>query len=223
MYETLIQLPLFQGMNRADFSFFMGKVQLDFVQYKEGEIIIKRGALCEQLIFVVRGTVVSYNSSMVGRRTLYTVMESISAPYLIEPQSLFGKSTRYVASYTAGTEVGLFIVSKMFVFDELAKHPIFRLNLINLICSKTQYSYTRLWRTLPDGVAARIAHFILTHIETPTGEKRIKIKITELARIVNESRYAVSTALFQMEQAGLLEMRGGLIIVRDVTGLLPSK
>jgi CRP-like cAMP-binding protein len=223
MYETLLQLPLFQGMNRADFSFFLGKVRLDFVQHKEGEIIIKRGAPCEQLVFVVRGTVVSYNSSTVDGRTRYTVMEYMSAPYLIEPQALFGMNTRYAASYTADTKVSLFIIRKNFVFEELAKHSIFRLNLINLISSKMQSTYTRLWSTMPDGVAARITHFILTHIEVPGGEKRIKIKVTELARILCETRYAVATALSQMQQAGLLEIENGIIVVYDATRLLPSK
>jgi CRP-like cAMP-binding protein len=150
-------------------------------------------------------------------------MEYLSAPYLIEPQSLFGMNTRYAASYTADTAVSLFIIQKNFVFEELAKHSIFRLNLINLISNKMQSTYTRLWCTTPDGIAKRIAYFILTHIEMPGGEKRIKIKTTELARILNESRYAVSAALNQMQHDGLLEVQRGIIVVYDATRLLPSK
>jgi CRP-like cAMP-binding protein len=223
MFETLLQLPLFQGMSRADFSVFLGKVRLDFVKYKAGDIIIKRGTTCEHLIFVLRGTILSYNSSTEGQRTHYTFMEYLSAPYLIEPQALFGINTRYAASYSAETPVSLFIISKNVVFVELAKHSIFRLNLINLISTRMQSTYSRLWQSIPESVAARIGHFILTHVEMPTGEKRIKIKMTELARILNEPRYVISAALNQMQRTGLLDLRRGLIIVNDVSGLLTTK
>ena len=38
MYDTLLQLPLFQGLAHEDFTNILGKVKLHFTKHKAGEI-----------------------------------------------------------------------------------------------------------------------------------------------------------------------------------------
>ena len=57
MFDTLLQLPLFQGLAQEDFTNILGKVKLSFTKHKAGEVIVKAGDTCSQLIFVLKGEI----------------------------------------------------------------------------------------------------------------------------------------------------------------------
>ena len=59
MFDTLLQLPLFQGLAQEDFTNILGKVKLSFTKHKAGEVIVKAGDTCSQLIFVLKGEISS--------------------------------------------------------------------------------------------------------------------------------------------------------------------
>lgn len=63
MFDTLLQLPLFQGLAQEDFTNILGKVKLNFTKHKVGEVIVKAGDTCSQLIFVLKGEISSCTSS----------------------------------------------------------------------------------------------------------------------------------------------------------------
>ena len=90
MFDTLLQLPLFQGLCHEDFTSILDKVKLHFIKHKAGETIIKSGNPCTQLCFLLKGEISIVTNA---KENIYTVIEQIEAPYLIEPQSLFGMNT----------------------------------------------------------------------------------------------------------------------------------
>ena len=59
MYDTLLQLPLFQGLCKNDFTNIIGKVKLHFRKYNADDIIVEQGAPCTQLIFLLNGEIIS--------------------------------------------------------------------------------------------------------------------------------------------------------------------
>lgn len=217
MYDTLLQLPLFQGLAHEDFTSILGKVKLHFTKHKAGEVLVKKGAVCRELVFVLNGEIASSSSSADNS---YTFTEFFNAPYLIEPQALFGMNTTYVSNHVASTEVHTVTISKAFVMTDLFKYEIFRLNYMNIISNRAQTCYSRLWMKAPENIEARIAEFILSHIERPTGEKVLKVKMEELANAINDTRLSVSKALNSMQEAGLLELHRGEIVIPEVERLI---
>ena len=218
MFDTLLQLPLFQGLCHEDFTSILDKVKLHFIKHKAGETIIKSGNPCTQLCFLLKGEISIVTNA---KENIYTVIEQIEAPYLIEPQSLFGMNTNYASSYVAHTEVHTVCISKAFVLSDLFRYDIFRLNYMNIISNRAQTCYNRLWTKVPEKLEARIADFILSHIERPSGEKILKIKMEELANAINDTRLGVSKALNGMQEDGLLELHRGEIVIPDIERLIP--
>lgn len=216
MFETLLQLPLFQGLAQEDLTCILGKVKLHFTKHKAGEVILKADAPCDRLMFILKGEVASSTSSADAS---YSFTEYFQAPYLIEPQSLFGMNTTYVSTYVAHSEVHTVSISKAFVLNELFKYEIFRLNYMNIISNRAQNLNSRLWERVAEGLDKRISGFILAHVERPSGEKILKIKMEELARVVNDTRMGVSKALNGMQEAGLLELHRGEIVIPEVERL----
>ena len=122
-------------------------------------------------------------------------------------------STSYVSAYTAQTETHTVSISKAFVMSELFKYDIFRLNYMNIISNRAQSLNSRLWAESTDNL-------ILTHIERPSGRKILKIKMEELAQVVNDTRMGVSRALNSMQEKGLLELHRGEMMIPDAEKLL---
>ena len=217
MFDTLLQLPLFQGLCHEDFTSILDKVKLHFIKHKVGETIIESGSPCKQLCFLLKGEVSIVTNS---KENIYTVIEQMEAPYLLEPQSLFGMNTHYTSAYVAHTEAHTVSISKAFVLSDLFRYDIFRLNYMNIISNRAQTCYNRLWTKVPEKLEARIANFILSHIERPSGEKILKIKMEDLAQIVNETRAGISKALNNMQDRGLIELHRGEIVIPDAENLI---
>ena len=155
-----------------------------------------------------------------SHQPLYQLTESYEAPYLVEPQAMFGMYTHYVSSYTAEETTDSVSISKIFVSSELFKYEIFRLNYINIISNRTQTLRSRLWTPYEGDTGDRIVHFIANRVERPYGKKQLKIKMEDLARIVNDTRLNVSHALNAMQDNGLVELHRGEIIIPRLEDLI---
>lgn len=212
MFDTLLQLPLFQGLAQEDLTCILGKVKLHFTKYKAGEVILKAGSTCDRFMFILKGEV---TSTTLSSDASYSFTEYLQAPLLIEPQSMFGMSTTYVSTYLAHDEVHTVSISKASVMNELFKYEIFRLNYMNVISNRAQSLNMRLWCKTEDSLEKRISSFILNHVERPIGEKILKIKMEDLALIVNDTRMGVSKVLNGMQEEGLLELHRGEIMIPD--------
>lgn len=219
MFDTLLQLPLFQGLGAEDFTAIIEKVKLHFAKHRSGETFIQSGRTCDQLLFLIKGKAVCSTVSPDGK---VNFIEQIEAPYVFEPQSLFGMCTRYVSSYTAESEVHTVSVSKALVMSELFKYDIFRLNYMNIISNRAQTFYSRLWETVPADTEKKIVHFLLSHTERLSGEKVLKVKMEDLATVLDDTRLHVSRALNDMQERRLVTLHRKEIRIPDMKELVET-
>lgn len=217
MFDTLLQLPLFQGLCHEDFTNILDKVKLHFIKHKTGETIIEIGRPCEQLCFLLKGEISIITPS---KENIYTVIEQMEAPYLIEPHSLFGMSTTYASSYVARTEIHTVCISKAFVRSELFNYEIFRLNYMNIVSNRTQNLYSRLWEAPTQSVRDKVTRFFLLHCEKPQGEKIFKVKMDDLARCLDDTRLNVSKVLNELQDERLIELHRKEILIPNALLLI---
>lgn len=211
MFDTLLQLPLFQGLCHEDFTSILEKVKLHFVKHRVGETIQGSGSPCTKLCFLLKGEI----SAVTTYKDLYTFIEQIQAPHLIEPQSLFGLNTVYASSYVAETKSHTVSINKEFVLNDLFNYEIFRLNYMNIVSSRAQNLYARLWNEPTNSLEEKIIRFILMHVEKPQGEKLLKVKMDDLARCIDNTRLNTSRALNRMQEEGLLTLHRKEIAISD--------
>lgn len=213
MFDTILQLPLFQGLTEDDLTHILGKAKLHFEKHKPKEVIATANEPCDQLLFVLKGTVAANTKSANGR---INITEYFEAPFLIEPYSLLGMTPQYVATYTAHTEIHTLSLSKSFALNELCQYEIFRLNLLNIISNRSQTLCRRLWDSATDSLENRLIHFIKTHCERLTGEKLLKIKMEDLALELNDTRTSISRILNNLQSNNLVDLRRGEILVHEL-------
>jgi CRP-like cAMP-binding protein len=217
MFDTLLKLPLFQGLSQEDFTNILERVKLHFIKYKAGELIAKSNTLCTGLIFLLKGEV---DVRTTPESQLFTYIETVKTPYLIEPEALFGMNPHFKASYIAKTEANVMMVDKMLVLKELLRYDVFRLNYVNSVSNRAQSIYNRLWKMPASGTTRKVIYFFLIYAEKLEGEKTIIIKMKDLAEILDDTRLNVSRVLNDLQSQGLIELRRKVIYIPEISKLL---
>jgi CRP-like cAMP-binding protein len=217
MYDTLLQLPLLQGLGKNDLTNILAKVKFHFRKYEPGQAIVKQGSPCRELFFLINGDV---KATFADERYHFSIQEIFSNPLVIEPYSLFGMHTDYTATYEAHTAVDVICIDKSYVVDELNNYEIFRFNFLNLISNRAQVAYTKLWDYRVGDIRKKITDFVALRVRRTEGEKRLHIKMEDLALLIDESRLNVSRELNAMQREGLVTLGRKEITIPDLKKLI---
>ena len=116
--ELLISLPLFLGMTRADIAELTTAFTLGIHRCAEKEVVAEEGQLCTRLTIVANGYMRVCSRPDDGR---YSVEEALQAPYIIQPEHLFGHSTRHTRTFTAHEGGLLLSIDKNHVMQMCAR------------------------------------------------------------------------------------------------------
>lgn len=203
MYDTLLQLPLFQGLCKNDFTNILGKVKLYFRNYNAGGTLVKQGTPCTQLMFLLNGEIISQTTDATHS---YALLEIFTEPFVIEPYSLFGMQTCYTATYKAHTDISMVGIDKSSILNELNNYEIFRLNYLNMLSNRVQVAHEKLRNSHIGNTKEKIVTFLTQRAMKPEGEKILKIKMEDLAKLIDETRINVSKVLNDLQEQGLVQL-----------------
>ena len=216
-YSMLSHLPLFQGMSLGEFDNVIATVRLGFSKVEAGNTIVEEGQQVAGLVFILRGEA---EAEWVADDRGFRVRERLVTPCVLQPERLFGMTQRFSATFQATEECQLLTIDKMEVMRISTESQVFRLNVLNLLCTRIQRMERLPWRHKPDGIRKKIASFVERHSLRPAGRKVISIGMVRLAREIGESRLNVSHELHRMQQDGLIEMQRETIVVPHLEKLL---
>jgi len=217
LYDKLLQFTLFQGMSHADLMEVVTHTKIGFHKFPKGKCLARAGEPCNRLVFLINGTL---QAEHLADNHTYRVVERLTAPYLPEPERLFGIHQQYAHTYTTLTDVNLITIDKQEVMLLLETQLVFRLNMLNLMATETQRLLHHPWRTCPKSLRERITHFFFAHCQYPAGRKTFYILMRQLADLLNDSRIDISEALNQMQDDGLLTLYRGRIEIPMLERLL---
>lgn len=217
LYDSLLRFPLFQGLSRTELLQLAGQTKFGFQKLSAGKSVVHEGDTCNQFLFLVSG---SLSVSTISDDRRYTVVEQLSAPWLLQPESLFGAHPHYSSSVVTLAESHFITLTKdevMRLFDDFL---IIRLNLLNMLATQAQRRGRWPWRKAPANLRQRIVRFFLNHSLYPAGAKEFRILMNQLAQEVGDSRLDVSHVLNAMQTEGLLHLRRGIIEIPSLERLL---
>ncbi len=216
LYDQLLLFPLFLGMSRADLLQLVGHTRFDFRKFDAGQVVVNEGDTCSNLYFLIQGKILLSHFS--DDRS-YRVEETLSSPWMIEPEQLFGLSTRYTMRVCAETPCHFILLSKEEVLRLLDSFLTLRLNYLNFLSTTIQQRTHRFWRRTPRSLEGRIIQFLIDHCVYPAGPKTFYMLMRQLADSLNDSRLNVSKALNDMQEKGLLQLHRGRILIPSLEQL----
>lgn len=214
LYETLLQLPLFQGITLYNFNELIGKLKWHFNKYQPGDTIINADSTCDKVVCVLSGET---SFTIESSNKLFNVTEFADKPYIIEPQSLFGMTNKYKGTYKAVTETTIGSFTKLSYLTIVNDFLICRLNMINILSNRVQTLYNKIWNdNVRNDFQSKVIRFMLQHVEILSGKKIFKIKMYDLANMIDVSHVNTSVALNQMNEEGLIKLGRMTVEIPDI-------
>ena len=200
-------------MNHPDLESIIGQTRFGFLKLAPQKTIVKENDPCQELIFLVSGVAsVTTTSDDHG----YIITEELKAPAIIQPEHIFGLTQRFTKTFTTIEPCSFITLDREETKKLSDRYDIFRINLLNIISTQSQKLQRNLLKKYPSSLEERIVNWIRFRCLTPVGHKNIKIKMTQLANEINDSRLDVSRALNRLEEQGWLKLSRGNIDIAAV-------
>ncbi len=217
IYDRLLQFPLFQGMSHNELMQVVTHTKIGFTKSAVGKRIVREGDDCTHLYFLISGTLTAETAA---DDRGYTVVEQLSAPYILQPERLFGIQQRYASSFCTATPCHFITIDKQEVLFLLETQLVFRLNMLNLLATEAQRLSRHPWRSVSPTLRDAVVRFFIQHTLRPAGSKSYRILMTRLAAELNCNRLQVSQTLNQLQAEGLLTLHRGRIEIPMLERLL---
>lgn len=217
LHDRLLELPLFQGMSRNDLQQVIDSIKFRSISYSKGKTIVSEDEPCERLFFLVNGTI---STTCHADDNGYAITETLYAPDILQPERIFGLTQRYTRTFRSVTDSTFICITKQDALALSDSYEIFRLNLLNIICTQSQRLARAPWRTIPKDIRHKIARFIHTRCLRPAGTKTVTIKMERLAHEISESRLNVSRELNAMKNEGIITLRRSEIHIEALERLI---
>lgn len=216
-FNRLLQLPLFQGIGRGEFVEIARSIRIGFERVHREHVVVRQDEACTQLFFVLHGeTRIARQSDNHG----YTLTEWQTQPLVVQPEVLFGLTTRYTRTYTVARGTEIIAVDKAAVRDLLFDYPTFRINYLNLVSTQMQQASRLLWLSRPANLTARLVQFVGARLLRPAGKKELQILRPQLAQELQDTPLNVSRVLLNLQREQLVTLHRGRIVVPSFEKLL---
>lgn len=214
--DILLQTPIFQGVSRASLTNSLEKYNIEFLKYHPGDQMIQKGELFTHVKFIISGKLVNYTENKCAS---LKIKEILGAPNVIAGNYVFGLETRSIFDVYAHTDVGLMQLKKEDFLDLLRKDPIFNLNYLNFLSLRSQNHYHTMLALSTGEVKERLAMWVLLLTRKRAEEIVFQISLTDMAKLLGDTRDNLVTALNELKRMGLLVYSESEIKVTDRHGL----
>ena len=167
MYESKMNLPLFQGLSKENISQFLEKTSINFINYSDNEKIAEKGSDVKTIRFIINGEI-KFIYNFLGLGVVFETI--IGEGDVMGAERLFGLSPVFpydAVSYGASSVMEF---SKEQYFSLLNSDKIYLLNYLNYLSLRAQRPLEMLMREKRNGIREKIG-YIISLLSTPRSEK----------------------------------------------------
>ena len=219
MFDTLLGLPLFQGLGKVDLTRILESTRMEFTTVKSDTVFLHQGDLCAGLTFVIDGRAVMETYAADHR---WSVVEEMASPFVAGLEVLYGSTRTYLHSYRATSLLRLLQMDKRTAAALTSYFEVFRLNLLNSLTTAITRREQLQWLPPAPSLDGRIIAFMRQHVSHPAGAKRFFISLPILGTYLGEDPRYVSKALHHLADQGLLRLGRRLIEIPNFERLVQA-
>lgn len=217
IYETIMQLPLFQGVSTEKVSALVEKAHFEFLKYEDGEKIVEVGEVCNKVRFVISGSVRITNGFTYRN---ISVTHVIDAPNVLCIDHLFGANTTAPCTITSYGTCGIMQFDKLEYLDILRTDKLFIINVLNILSRNSQKAIRGSIALHNGNVAERIAMYISILTEHRSRNIELRFRQKDLCQVLGIQRPTLVNALEQLQEEGIITFSPTSIFVSNRKMLL---
>ena len=217
MYQLLMGLPLFSGVTYEKMLEIIGNTKFHFLKFLGGETFIAEGEQCTHIKFIISGKV---RVSIANHDRRFTVSQTLTAPDVVAPEYIFGRSTVYPCSVVALEPTGVLQISKAEYMKILNSAPIFLINYLNLLSMNAQKAVDGILSIATGSLEERIAFWIVALTQRGGSDITMTCRQRDLYSLFGVQRSSFISTLDDMKARGLIDYSQTEIRVRNRRDLI---
>ncbi len=217
MYQLLMGLPLFSGVTYEKMLEIIGNTKFHFLKFLGGETFIAEGEQCTHIKFIISGKV---RVSIANHDRRFTVSQTLTAPDVVAPEYIFGRSTVYPCSVVALEPTGVLQISKADYMKILNSDTIFLINYLNLLSMNAQKAVDGILSIATGSLEERIAFWIVALTQRGGTDITMTCRQRDLYSLFGVQRSSFISTLDDMKARGLIDYSQTEIRVRNRRDLI---
>lgn len=217
--QTLTRVPIFSGLAENELVFLAQRAVPR--RYSAGEIVFSEGEPCSGLYVVESGHVRIFKSSSGGREHVL----SLDGPGSSIAELPVFDGGNYPASAAAVSDAALLFISKQDFQALCLTHPQVALKVLRVVGARLRRLVGIIEELSFTTVRHRLASFLLREAHRQAKRKNGSVEIQlpasnqELAAQIGTVRELVSRNLSRLQAAGIIEIDGRNLLIRDLNAL----
>lgn len=212
IYDTLLQLPIFQGLSHKQLTSILERTPFHFQKYKAREEIVRVGAPCNKVLFVLSGTVrhivPSYDDKV-------RVVQIYEAPHTMPFYYLFGVRTTSPDTLIAETDVGIMSLEKSYFLQLLQENVLPLVNVLNMLSSHAQKQHSSIDFCGKISGEDRLASWLLANTDRAAKSIEIDAKVSDLCMLLHMDVAEYWRSVIVLEGKHLVESSGEVLKLID--------
>lgn len=184
--------------------------------YSGGSMIFDSASECLGLVYVISGSLRTYMMSDEGKEV--TLFRLAKGDCCILSASCVIKEISFDSYMTAEEDSKLMIINAGTVSRLSMQNIYFRCFTYELATKRFSSAMKTMDNLLFMKLEGRLASFLLSEFER-TGMREIKMTHEQVAQYINSAREVVARTLKRFSQDGLVDVKRGVIILKDLDGL----
>lgn len=217
MFETLMDLPLFRGISREKMSEIVGMAKFNFLKYLPDAVFINSGDPVDGLLFMLSG---SARLTLENADQRFKIAQTVTAPHVLWPQFLFGRSTQYPGTAVAIEPSNMLQVSKADYLKILTRDQVFMLNNLNFLSANAQNSIDTLLAMTSGTVQQRLALWVANLTQPEATDITLLCRQRDLYSVFGIQRSSYIAAMDDLAEQGILSYTANDISILDRRALV---
>ncbi len=212
IYDSLLQIPLFTGLSIESFNEIIEKFKFDFLNYNKNNIIIKKGEECNEIRFVISGSV---RTELISKNVKIKLIETISAPNDILSNHIVGNNLSPISIWAAEDNTGIMVINKNDFLSIVQKYRTVLLNYLIFLSRKSQTAIENFDNVSADNFRAKFAYWVLYHTNYNSKDIAVIGKHRDIYSFFGVQRTIFCNVIDEMQKSGILIADNKMIKILD--------
>lgn len=215
--DILANNYLFRHLDKKEIGRIIKEIHHRVKEYRKGDIIAQEGEYYDQLIILVKGSVVGEMMDFSGK---VLRVEKLHAPESPASNFIFGDNNTLPVTITAEEDTRIILIPREELIKLFAKNETVLKNYLTITANRAQFLSKKVRLLGLNSLKAKLAFFLLDQ-RKKQGSDSLNLLITQndLADMLGTTRPSIGRALREMHYSGFIEARGKKIKIVDKEGL----
>lgn len=217
--DILSHSDLFKGISYKEILSFLDRNEYRVESYTKNDVFALAGDKVNYLMIVLEGELIARMVSDSGK---YIQIDKIGEGRVVAPAMLFASNNVFPVNVIPESNVFVFLMNKNVFLKAMLQNEILLYNFIQIVSDINHFLSTKIHSLSLKTIKGKLSEYILQQSDRIGGNRTITLTLTkqELADKFAIARPALSRSLSELEEDGLILVKGKSITILDRNKLL---